>query len=635
MNRICTLCPLVLSVLGARSVLAQDTPDVPRPSAEPAPDRAPRDPIPIVDQEPPDPPSLRPPHRSAEITPASRAALRSQKTGPKVRTAKARTAATLGGTTGLLRIAAARGLDAGSLRLGFGVDFFRIESFFAPNDDHSRVGGTLSLAGAPTEFLEMWLNVRATSNRNERTRPTLIQSLGDLLLGIKGVYALDVFSFGADVQVRFLSGVADTSFDFGATELQLRALLSTNFQALIEELPLRAHLNAGFVFDNSEALVSDRTRLSNAERFALEVSEFHRVTAGLGLEAPVPYFTPYLEYRIEFPLDYFATPGVVLQAQTLTTAQTSGEPQTAVARPAFERVVPQVITPGVRFTAIPQLTLDLAVEIGITPDIGAGVLAVPDYNFVFLASYAFDPWNANPRTPAPPVSIPVLIPTPREPEVAQARVTGTVREERTNRTIGDAIVAFDRGPSVASTGDGRFVALPLEPGPVQVTVRRHGYHSRVVELELQAGQTADIEVVLSPSIFENPVAPLPPETSLVKIRGDRIILKSKVRFTAGRAELEADAIGALEQLADTLAQNQSLRKVRIEGHTDNVGTEQENMRLSQERAQAVLAYLVSRGVKPERLIAEGFGSSRPVAPNLTRRGRTQNRRVEFSIVEQP
>jgi OOP family OmpA-OmpF porin len=73
-------------------------------------------------------------------------------------------------------------------------------------------------------------------------------------------------------------------------------------------------------------------------------------------------------------------------------------------------------------------------------------------------------------------------------------------------------------------------------------------------------------------------------------------------------------------------------RISIEGHTDNVGTEAMNMRLSTKRAEAVRAYLVQKGVAPDRLESVGYGPTRPIASNKTAMGRGQNRRTEFRIV---
>ena len=80
-----------------------------------------------------------------------------------------------------------------------------------------------------------------------------------------------------------------------------------------------------------------------------------------------------------------------------------------------------------------------------------------------------------------------------------------------------------------------------------------------------------------------------------------------------------------------LVANPQVKKVRIEGHTDNTGAADFNTKLSQGRAKAVRDYLVKKGVAADRLEAKGFGPTQPIGDNKTAAGREANRRVEFEI----
>ena len=86
----------------------------------------------------------------------------------------------------------------------------------------------------------------------------------------------------------------------------------------------------------------------------------------------------------------------------------------------------------------------------------------------------------------------------------------------------------------------------------------------------------------------------------------------------------------MEDLATFLNENEGVT-IRITGHTDNVGTDEANQKLSEGRANAVKKELIRRGVDPDRMEAEGKGESEPVATNDTEEGRQLNRRVEFTI----
>jgi outer membrane protein OmpA-like peptidoglycan-associated protein len=101
-----------------------------------------------------------------------------------------------------------------------------------------------------------------------------------------------------------------------------------------------------------------------------------------------------------------------------------------------------------------------------------------------------------------------------------------------------------------------------------------------------------------------------------------------VTFETGRSALKPDSYTILDIVAASLVANPDI-KIEIGGHTDNTGGSATNLRLSQARADAVRAYLASKGVGPERMVARGYGPSQPVAPNTTPAGRAQNRRVEL------
>lgn len=112
-----------------------------------------------------------------------------------------------------------------------------------------------------------------------------------------------------------------------------------------------------------------------------------------------------------------------------------------------------------------------------------------------------------------------------------------------------------------------------------------------------------------------------------------IKIKDVIYFDTGKATIQSRSNSLLDEIAAVIAEHKELTKIRIEGHTDDVGNDIGNLKLSQARAESVVAYLVSKGVDKARLDAAGFGEMRPIAPNTTEDGRSQNRRVEFIIVE--
>jgi outer membrane protein OmpA-like peptidoglycan-associated protein len=101
-----------------------------------------------------------------------------------------------------------------------------------------------------------------------------------------------------------------------------------------------------------------------------------------------------------------------------------------------------------------------------------------------------------------------------------------------------------------------------------------------------------------------------------------------INFDFGKATLKPDAKPVIDQILALLSANATL-KLAIEGHTDNVGGSEANQKLSEQRAQAVVAALVQGGVAADRLSAAGYGAGKPVADNTSVEGRAKNRRVEL------
>jgi outer membrane protein OmpA-like peptidoglycan-associated protein len=112
-------------------------------------------------------------------------------------------------------------------------------------------------------------------------------------------------------------------------------------------------------------------------------------------------------------------------------------------------------------------------------------------------------------------------------------------------------------------------------------------------------------------------------------KGKSIILEG-VNFESGSATLTRESETALEQAYMTLIGNPDMR-VEIAGYTDNIGNPRTNQRLSQRRADAVMAWLVRKGIPATRMTTVGMGSRNPIAPNTTAEGRARNRRIEFHV----
>jgi outer membrane protein OmpA-like peptidoglycan-associated protein len=114
-------------------------------------------------------------------------------------------------------------------------------------------------------------------------------------------------------------------------------------------------------------------------------------------------------------------------------------------------------------------------------------------------------------------------------------------------------------------------------------------------------------------------------------RGQVVTLDSGMLFAFGRATLLESARAKLDRVADALRRAGDERRMVIEGHTDGLGADAQNLPLSRDRAQAVRQHLIRRGVDPARVTAIGLGSSRPLIDNGSPANRANNRRVEIVI----
>lgn len=121
----------------------------------------------------------------------------------------------------------------------------------------------------------------------------------------------------------------------------------------------------------------------------------------------------------------------------------------------------------------------------------------------------------------------------------------------------------------------------------------------------------------------------------ITTKGNTIKLPGNIVFETGKATLQANAGNEeiLDQLKAYLDKNEKVTLMRVEGHTDNVGKPPDNLKLSGERALTIKKYLVGKGIAEKRIVAVGFGESKPVADNATEEGKAQNRRTEFKIAE--
>lgn len=155
-------------------------------------------------------------------------------------------------------------------------------------------------------------------------------------------------------------------------------------------------------------------------------------------------------------------------------------------------------------------------------------------------------------------------------------------------------------------------------------------------VEVPQGPHQDIRLTMRHRRWRPPPRPAPPppppppegaEPPPPPAPVPRGLVLEGITFASGSADIEPASHARLDRMVEYMTHRTSPR-IRISGHTDNVGGARRNRRLSEERAQAVVDYLVAHGIDASRLEAVGYGDTRPVASNDTEDGRQQNRRIE-------
>jgi outer membrane protein OmpA-like peptidoglycan-associated protein len=159
------------------------------------------------------------------------------------------------------------------------------------------------------------------------------------------------------------------------------------------------------------------------------------------------------------------------------------------------------------------------------------------------------------------------------------------------------------------------------------------------EARLPAGTTSFSISVKAPGFmsYNDEVREISPDGkvvvfSLTPLTVGTTIRLNKVYFERGKAVLLDSSYAELDNLVEMLKENPDI-KIELSGHTDNQGNAKLNLKLSQDRVEAVKAYLVAKGIDAKRIKGKGYGGTRPVASNASEETRRLNRRVEFKIIK--
>jgi outer membrane protein OmpA-like peptidoglycan-associated protein len=214
-----------------------------------------------------------------------------------------------------------------------------------------------------------------------------------------------------------------------------------------------------------------------------------------------------------------------------------------------------------------------------------------------------------------------VIPEPPEEEILY--LIGTIKDSETGEPVMAKIDIIDlttdlvAGTTASSDVDGTYrIKLP-EKKSYMVDLRASGFLSDMKRINIPANYTEEVYKL---------------DATLIKVKVGKKVVLNNILFETGKSILTASSYEELNRLVGILQDNPQMR-IEISGHTDNTGSLDLNNRLSQNRAQAVVEYLVQKGIEHSRLEFKGYGPSQPIADNATAEGRKANRRVEFKILE--
>jgi outer membrane protein OmpA-like peptidoglycan-associated protein len=206
-------------------------------------------------------------------------------------------------------------------------------------------------------------------------------------------------------------------------------------------------------------------------------------------------------------------------------------------------------------------------------------------------------------------------------------VTGHVRDALTSEPVaGVQVILSDpqhKEMRLNADSGGGFKFEGVAPGTCELSVTADGYLAFVSPADVKVRQDSQVDILLRPT----------PKKPNVVVGAKEITIKQQIQFALDSAVILPDSFGLLTEIADTLIRHTEIKRVEVQGHTDNSGTPEHNKTLSEQRADAVVAWLAQHGVSSDKLVAHGYGQEKPLVPNVTAGNRAQNRRVQFIIME--
>ncbi|NRA34793.1 MAG: OmpA family protein [Polyangiaceae bacterium] len=391
-------------------------------------------------------------------------------------------------STGLWRVRAADSGAPGTFRFSLSSAYYAGSSFLCPQcettsgtpnviDEVERVGAHIQISATPASFLEAHIGFHSSATSNDLGLPTLLQVLGDANIGLKGFMPHEpdqLFTAGGGVDLVLLNGTG--SVGVGNANFRMNALATADFSNKRQEserVPLRAHLNMGYYFDNSANLVEDvetargGSRITRIERFGLGINRVDRFEIGLGLEGVFEYVRPFAEWTIGIPSN---RQGYACdRLDTNLGDRCLGDESNFGHTPSRFTLGGRVLPPFLEGLS-GLLALDIGT--GATSQFVEEVAPEVPWNLHMGIGYAVD---IQPR-----VQIKELPPeAPVATETVRYFIEGSVVEKGTVIAVAGAILRYDGNEltgMVANT-HGHFRSAALEPGNYTLSVDKDGYHT--------------------------------------------------------------------------------------------------------------------------------------------------------------
>ena len=204
-----------------------------------------------------------------------------------------------------------------------------------------------------------------------------------------------------------------------------------------------------------------------------------------------------------------------------------------------------------------------------------------------------------------------------DPKVTpKGKLTGQVTDMATDSALSATVRFLDTEIPPTTTDQAGIYSAELTPGTYRIEASVDGYVTKMVPVVVEDGKTALQNFALRR---------IPKKGEVIHLRG--------ITFEFNKSTIRPDSYPILDDAAQAMREIPQL-KVQIEGHTDSMGSDEYNQKLSEARANSVRNYLITRHrIDPARMVAVGFGEKRPVADNGTEEGRQLNRRIDFVILE--